>query len=120
MWNAILSVTNLTDYSISFTNTFLPVQVLSPYTSESWDILQSPNTSSFKFWKINEDTVEFQGGIYFGEDCGVWADRGYMEVPTVIMDAEVNGVVFSQELNGGQTIVEDFSAGGNISLVFRI
>lgn len=118
MWSTNINIINNTNYTISLFNEFIPQQVITPNGGNfSWSSSDSPNTTSLKFWMI-EGEVNFQGGLNFGKDCGVWADRGYMEFPSVTMDIDVNGLLVSQILNGGQTIVKDFSSGGNISLSF--
>lgn len=119
MWSANISITNNTNYNVNYLNSFNPNQFISPYSGTySWTTSETPNTSSMSFF-VPDGVVEFQAGLHFGENCGVWADRGFMESPSVIMDVVANGVSYSQELNGGTTILEDFSMGGNISITFR-
>jgi len=119
MWQANVSITNNTDFKITFNNPFISEQVILAYESYVWDTTNSPNTTSLKFWITEGGQVEFQGGLTFGVDCGVWVDRGYMENPIVIMDCQDNDFFVTQESNGGITIVENFDKGGNISLTFK-
>lgn len=120
MWTSNVSITNNTDYVLEMRNSFLGHVTISPNGgSFNWTTSDSPNTSRLGFFIIGNDNPEFQGGLYFGEDCGVWVDRGYMESPSVILNASANDQTYVQESNGGNTILEDYSSGGNISLVFN-
>lgn len=121
MWTTNVSLTNNTDYSITVLKNHTSEITISPNGGTSnWVTSDSPNVDSFKFWKPTD-----QGNVYptfyllFGIDKGVCIDKGATNIQSVIMDIDVNGYSVIRNVYIGEVIVQDFSSGGNLSIVFR-
>jgi hypothetical protein len=63
-----------------------------------------------------------QGSVAYGPMAGVYMDRGWMAPTdqTIRLDADVNGIAFTQTENGGATVVpwNGFESGGTIDMKF--
>ena len=121
-WTAQLNITNNTDYNLTVNhNTVGDLTTISPGGSWSWTTSDPNNTNALRFWQ-QPNQWYMQGSVSFGPLAGVYMDRGWMapDDQTIRLDADVNGTVFTQTENGGDTVVpwNGFEQGGTIDMKF--
>jgi hypothetical protein len=121
-WTAVLNIVNDTDYNLTVNhNTVGDLTTIAPGASWSWTTSDPNNTNALRFWQTPGQWY-MQGSVAYGPMAGVYMDRGWMAPndQTIRLDADVNGIVFSQTQNGGATVVpwNGFESGGTIDMKF--
>jgi hypothetical protein len=124
MWQANITITNNTPYSLEIDGVGPGNTNVSPNSEFSWSSSEVHNSKSLLFFKQDLPTAYMQGNLSFGPEAGVYVDRGWMAADdqTVQMVADANGKQFIQNQNGGEELLawNEFEDGGDISLTFSM
>jgi hypothetical protein len=121
MWNAIITITNNTDYNLTVDGVGPGDATIGTNYEMIWHSQEVNNTKSLLFW-VTPNVWYMQGNLSFGPEAGVYVDRGWMgdNDQTIKMTAVANGKSWTQTVNGGETLLawNEFESGGDISLTF--
>lgn len=122
MFEANVSITNNTEYHLTIWGDGPHKFVIEPFSNVQWVSSETSNIKDIHF--SQEPNVFFVSGeIIFGQNDGVYLNRGYMPEDNqfIEMITNVNGKEWTQNSNGGNLILQpnEFQNGGNISLIFN-
>jgi hypothetical protein len=122
MWQTELTIQNNTNYILQILGEGVGNQTISVGESVTITFEELTNKKQFIFW-ISPLVRLTRGEIIFGENQGVYVDRGFLmeSYQEFKMTAVAGGKTFIQTQNGGQQLLNssEFTQGGPMSVTFE-